>query len=114
LTPWRQVADGLALVVRVTPNAGADRIEGVAVLADGRPVLRLRVAAPPDRGRANAAAIGLLAGALKTPRTAFSVTAGATARLKTLHIAGDPAALGGRLEALGAAKGREIPGADRN
>jgi uncharacterized protein YggU (UPF0235/DUF167 family) len=87
--------------LRVTPNAGADRIEGVETRDDGTAVLRLRVAAVPDKGKANAAAIALLAKALDVPKSAIAVTAGETARLKTLRIAGDPGALIAALAKLG-------------
>ena len=94
----------MTLYLRVTPNAGADRIEGVESRDDGTAVLRLRVAAVPDKGRANAAVIGLLAKALGLPKSALAVTAGHTARLKTVAIAGDSAALAAGLAALTAAK----------
>ena len=77
------------LRLRVTPNAGRDAIEGYETLADGTTVLRLRVAAVPDKGKANAAAIALLAKALGLPKSALAITAGATARLKTVRIAAD-------------------------
>ena len=90
--------------MRVTPNAGADRIEGVESRDDGTAVLRLRVAAVPDRGKANAAVIALLSKVLGVPKSSIAVTAGETARLKSVTLAGDGAALAGRLEALTAPK----------
>jgi uncharacterized protein YggU (UPF0235/DUF167 family) len=63
-------------------------------------VLRLRVAAVPDKGRANAAVIALIGKALGVPKSAIAVTAGETARLKTVAIAGDGNALAARLAAL--------------
>jgi uncharacterized protein YggU (UPF0235/DUF167 family) len=86
--------------VRVTPNAGVDRIEGVEARGDGQTVLRLRVAAVPDKGKANAAVIALLAGALNIPKSAIQVISGETARLKGLTISGDGADLAARLDAL--------------
>lgn len=65
-------------------------IEGFERLADGTEVLRLRVAAVPDRGKANAAVVALLAKALHVPRSAITLVSGETARLKTVEIAGDP------------------------
>lgn len=91
----------MTLFVRVTPNAGADRIEGSAPRDDGSSVLRLRVAAVPDRGKANAAAIALLGKALGVPRSAIRLVAGETARLKTLRIAGDAETLAAKLRVLG-------------
>jgi uncharacterized protein YggU (UPF0235/DUF167 family) len=74
------------LRLRVTPNAGRDAIEGFETLADDTEVLRVRVAAVPDRGKANAAVIALLAKALHLPKSALTITAGETARLKTVRI----------------------------
>jgi uncharacterized protein (TIGR00251 family) len=98
--PWRAVPGGIELFVRVTPNAGADRIEGLEVRDDGRTVLRIRVAAPPDKGRANAAVIALLAKALGPPKSAIALTAGETARLKTLAISGEADEIARRLTAI--------------
>jgi uncharacterized protein YggU (UPF0235/DUF167 family) len=58
----------------------------------------------PDKGKANAAVIALLAKALGLPKSAVTLVAGETARLKTLAIAGDGEALAARLVALTAAK----------
>jgi uncharacterized protein YggU (UPF0235/DUF167 family) len=63
-------------------------------------VLRLRVAAAPDKGKANAAAIMLLAKALDGAKSTLEITAGHTARLKTVEVAGDGEMLAARLDAL--------------
>ncbi len=80
----------MRLKLRVTPNAGRDVIEGFERLSDGTEVLRLRVAAVPDRGKANAAVVALLAKALHVPKSSITVVSGETARLKTVEIVGDP------------------------
>jgi uncharacterized protein YggU (UPF0235/DUF167 family) len=94
------VPAGLEVTVRVTPNAGADRIEGVEVRSDGAACLRLRVAAVPDRGKANTAVAALLGQALGVPKSSIGVIAGGTARTKRLRLEGDGALLAARLEAL--------------
>lgn len=99
---YRLSPAGLSLFIRVTPNAGRDAIDGVEVRDDGSAVLRLRVAAVPDKGRANASVIALLAKTLGVPKSAIAVTSGETARLKTLAITGDGPALAARLAVLGA------------
>lgn len=99
--PYRLSPTGLSLFVRVTPNAGRDAIEGVERRDDRSAVLRLRVKAVPDKGKANAGVIGLLAKALGVPKSAIAVTAGDTARQKTLAIAGDGADLAALIDRLG-------------
>jgi len=85
--------------VRVLPNAGRTAIDEIVALADGRAALKLRVAAIPDKNKANDAVIALLAQTLGISRSALRITSGATARLKTLHIAGDGPVLAARLAA---------------
>lgn len=96
---WRRRPDGVELRLRVTPNAARTAIEGIETRGDAT-VLRVRVTAVPDKGRANKAVVALLAKALGMPRSAIAITAGATARDKTLRIDGDPDALAARLAAL--------------
>lgn len=98
--PWRAVADGLELFLRVTPNAGTNRIESVESRDDGSVVLRVRVSAPPDKGKANKAVIALLAERISVAKSSISVKSGETARLKVLHIAGGPAELAQKIKNL--------------
>lgn len=80
--------------VRVTPRAGRDALEGVR---EG--VLRVRVAALPVGGAANAALVRLLAGALGVPRGAVRIVHGAAGRDKTVAVDGlDEAELWRRLQ----------------
>ena len=76
------------LVVRLTPRAACDRIDGWADDPKGRPVLKVRTTAPATDGRANAALERLIAGALHLPPSAVRLTGGAAARTKTLRIEG--------------------------
>ena len=86
---YRLSPSGLSLFVRVTPNAGRDAIEGVELRDDGTAVLRVRVSAVPDKGKANAAVVMLLAKALGVPKSSITVTSGETSRMKTLAVVGD-------------------------
>lgn len=95
--PLRRLADGISVAVRLTPKARADSIEGVATDGPGGAVLRVRVTAAPEAGRANAALLRLLAKRWKLPTSALSITGGAKDRNKVVHVAGDPAALYDRL-----------------
>ena len=89
--------DGLRLRVRLTPRGGCDRIDGWMESATGAPLLKARVAAPPVDGQANVALIRLLAKAFGVTKSAVSIAAGETARIKTIKITGDAAALSRRL-----------------
>jgi uncharacterized protein len=69
--------------VKVTP--GAQRTE---VIGRHGEVWRIRVASVPERGRANEAALRLLAETLSLPRRNLSVVAGHTARDKLVAADG--------------------------
>lgn len=98
--PWRISAGHLLIAVRLTPKAGRDRIEGVSALSDGRAVLAVKVRAAPDKGAANRALCELLAKELAVPKSAVTVVAGHTARLKQIRLDSDAAELIGRLKRL--------------
>ncbi len=89
---------GVGVVVRLTPRAGADEVVGLRERA-GRTVLEARVRAVPEKGKANAALVELVAGWLGVPRTTVSCVAGARSRVKTLQIAGDAVALSAAIRA---------------
>jgi uncharacterized protein len=95
---------GVVLAVRLTPKGGRDAIDGIAQLADGRSVLKVRVRAAPSEGEANAALLRLIAKAAGVPPRDVALTAGATARIKQLAISGDGPTLIAALEKI-AAKG---------
>jgi uncharacterized protein (TIGR00251 family) len=100
--PWRAGGDGLVVFVRLTPKGGRDAIDGIETLSDGRPVLKARVRAVPEDGKANDALVKLIAKAAGVSASAVEISAGHTARVKTLAISGDPDRLAA---ALGAAVG---------
>jgi uncharacterized protein YggU (UPF0235/DUF167 family) len=92
-SPVRRAENGVKVAIRLTPKAKANRISGIAVQADGAPILKASVTAVPERSKANAALISLLAKAWRLPKSAFTLAAGTTDRRKTIHIAGDPGTL---------------------
>jgi uncharacterized protein (TIGR00251 family) len=100
---WLPTADGVVVLVRLTPRGGRDAVEGVEALADGRSVLKVRVRAAASEGEANAALIKLLAKTLGVPPRDVRLVAGATARLKRVHVAGATAMLAAleKLAAIG-------------
>jgi uncharacterized protein len=71
------------LTVRVSP--GAARSEIVGRHGDG---WKARITAPPERGRANDALVGLLASALEVPRASLRVVGGRSARRKVVEVDG--------------------------
>jgi len=98
--PWSRTASGLRLTVRLTPRGGRDALGGSRADEAGRVQLLARVASPPVEGAANAALVRLVAKTLHIPKSAITIASGETARVKTLEIAGDPAALEKALNAL--------------
>jgi len=100
MRPYRQSKSIVIVAVRVTPNAARNEIAGVEIRDDGKAVLRLRVSAVADRGKANKAAVALLAKNLHLPKSAFSIVSGQSARLKSVAIKGAPEEIAARLEKL--------------
>lgn len=92
--PYRRVADGVHVALKVTPKASADRLQGLAEEADGSRVLKVAVTAPPEDGKANAAVLKLLAKTWRLPKSDLSLISGASDRRKRIHIVGDPECLG--------------------
>ncbi|WP_274532590.1 DUF167 family protein [Devosia sp. Root685] len=97
---FRPTPEGLLMFLRVTPNAGRDAIDGAESRDDGSTVLRIRVSAVPDKGKANAAVIALLAKPLGVPKSSISLVSGDTARMKTVLISAASADVEARLKAL--------------
>jgi len=98
--PWRVAPGGLQLAVRLTPKGGRDAIDGVADLADGSCVLKVRVRCAASEGGANAALIKLVAGALGVAAREVRLIAGGRARVKRLQVGGEGAALAAKLERI--------------
>ncbi|MGE3528953.1 MAG: DUF167 family protein [Methyloceanibacter sp.] len=86
------------LKVRLTPKSSRDAIEGLAEFG-GETVLKARVRAVPEAGRANAALEKLIADWLKLPASSVAVAQGAKSRVKQVAIAGDAGALMRLIEA---------------
>jgi len=67
----------------VTVSPGAKRTELVGRHGDG---WKVRVAAPPERGRANEAVVGLLASVLEVPAGSVHVVGGQRGRTKVVEV----------------------------
>ena len=97
MTPWRVVDGGLELALRLTPKGGRDQIDGVKADSSGKPVLGIRVTAPPVDGAANKALLKFLAKASGVPKSRIRLISGETSRIKRLMLEGDGAEIAARL-----------------
>lgn len=97
--PWRQIAGGVELRIRLTPKASRDEILGLEQTADG-PAIKAKVRALPADGAANAAIEKLVAKWIGVPKTSVAVSHGQKSRVKGLIIHGEPQGLAARLQSL--------------
>lgn len=84
-----KAGSGCELLVHVVANASRTACAGMQGDA-----LRVRLAAPPLEGRANAALLHWLADSLALPRRAVRLRAGETSRRKRVHLDCDAARVG--------------------
>lgn len=87
----------LNLRLHVSPGASRSQLTGWRTEPDGSQRLRIRVAAPPEKGKANMAVVRLLADTLGVAPRDIEVVRGATSRAKDVQIAGNEADLRHRL-----------------
>ncbi|HKH69225.1 MAG TPA: DUF167 domain-containing protein [Reyranella sp.] len=87
----RRTVAGVTVELRAQPRARRTALD----CAGG--ALKAQVTAPAEDGKANAAVIELLADTWRLPKSAFSVTRGASSRDKVISIAGEPALLAARI-----------------
>jgi len=73
----------IRLTLRVSPGAGSSAVVGRH--GDG---WKLRVTGAPERGRANASVVELLAASLEIPRPGIRIVGGVTTRDKVVEVAG--------------------------
>ena len=92
------MSGGVILAVRLTPKAREDVVAGIEMF-DGAPVLKARVRALPEQGRANAALERLIADWLRVPASSVKVAQGSKSRLKQVRVEGDADQLSRRIEA---------------
>ena len=79
----RQSLAGVVLQVWVSPRSSPERI---GRLADGR--IRAYVSPPPERGKANARLIALLAKLLRVPRDSIEILSGTSHPKKLIRVGG--------------------------
>lgn len=90
----------IVLSVRLTPRSSVDRIETAEQAADGNWSLAARVRAVPEKGKANAALLTLLAETLDLPKSALELVGGSRSREKRVRVGADPDRIGHALGAL--------------
>jgi uncharacterized protein len=88
----RRSRDGVILPVRLTPKSSRDEVVGVEDHG-GQCVLKARVRAVPEAGRANEALEMLIAKWLGVAPSTVTVAHGGKSRLKQVAVAGDGEAL---------------------
>jgi uncharacterized protein (TIGR00251 family) len=83
---WLRASEGhITLTLHIQP--GAKKTEVVGLHGDA---LKIRLAAPPVDGKANAALIGFVAERLGLAKSAVSLKSGQTSRRKVLEIIAAP------------------------
>jgi uncharacterized protein (TIGR00251 family) len=87
---WAERDDGIAIAVRVTPRSTRESLgPGTAEH------LAARLHAAPVDGAANAALVALVAKRFGVAKRDVTIVSGESARLKRIHVAGDPKVLAG-------------------
>ena len=94
----RRSRDGIVLAVRLTPKSSRDEVAGVEPYG-GSSVLKARVRAIPDKGKANMALEKLIAKWLGVPVSTVALSRGGKSRLKSIAVHGDQQELMRLLEA---------------
>jgi hypothetical protein len=74
--------NGVRLTVKVVPGSSRS---GIAGLWEGS--LKVKIAAPPEKGKANQMLLELLGGVLGVRKNQMTILAGLSSPVKTLHIA---------------------------
>ncbi len=87
-SPFELSAKGVTVAVRLQPGASQNQIDGLMQLDDGATLLKARVSAPPEKGKANAALIKLLAKSWRLPKSSIEVQSGQSNRSKILLLRG--------------------------
>jgi uncharacterized protein (TIGR00251 family) len=84
VTAWlRSDGDGVILTLHIQPGAKKTGVAGPHGDA-----LKIRLAAPPVDGKANAALLAFVAAKVGVGRTAVELVSGQTARAKRVRVAG--------------------------
>lgn len=88
-TFWRIDGDDVLLSIRLTPRSAREKVGGIWRDEKDHSWLQVQVRAVPEKGKANAALIQLMAKALHLASSAVSLEAGDTSRLKRVRVSGN-------------------------
>ena len=94
---FRTDGDKILLEIKAVPGASKTELTGIK---DGR--LRIRLAAAPENGKANAELISFLSGALGCPKRDLRLVSGEKSRLKVIAL---PVGCGVRVEEVVGGRG---------
>ncbi len=86
--PFTIDADGATLTIRVTPKASRTEARGTVPIEGDATALSVRIAAPPVDGAANDELLRFLAKRLGVGRSALTLVAGQTSRVKRVRVSG--------------------------
>jgi hypothetical protein len=85
--PWRRVGADGSITLEIHAQPGAKRTEVAGVYDQGTQMrLKIRIAAPAVKGRANDALVAFLAASFGVPQRNVTLVRGETGRRKTLRI----------------------------
>jgi uncharacterized protein (TIGR00251 family) len=79
-------SDFTTLTVRVTPNARRSEFAGWTMDEKGRPVLLIKLQAPPVDGKANTELLRFLADELECAKSQVTLQRGESSRLKVVEL----------------------------
>lgn len=76
----------MLLHVKLTPNAKADKIDGIYVDENGQEYLKVYTTSIPEDNKANKQLVKIIAKEYNVPKSSIELIKGHKSRLKTLNI----------------------------
>ena len=95
MPPWKEAGEGIVVAIKVTPKASSNQVVGW----EGEE-LRVRIAAVPEKGKANDTLVVFMAKWLGVSRSSVQLLSGDTGRHKKILITNPSSAVKDRLEKL--------------
>jgi uncharacterized protein (TIGR00251 family) len=86
---YQSTKDGIIVHLKVTPNASKNEICDIIFGDFGKKLLRIRVKAVPDDGKANKELLKFLAKEWGIAQADMEIVSGKTARVKSVLVLGD-------------------------